>query len=193
LAAPQQPPAVVLVGFMGAGKSAVGRALAARLGLAYLDTDEAIAAAAGPIPEIFAACGEAGFRAIEAETVVREIDALREAPKVLALGGGAVLSHEVRAALAGREPVIWLAAPAAELWRRVTADDAGGRPLAQDEAVFTALLAERESLYREVATVVVETGGRGADDVAAELAALLDGEEQSRGRSRSWRGTEGAA
>jgi shikimate kinase len=193
LAAPQQPPAVVLVGFMGAGKSAVGRELAARLGLPYLDTDEAITAAAGSIPEIFAARGEAGFRAIEAETVVREIDALREAPKVLALGGGAVLSGEVRAALAGSAPVVWLAAPAAELWRRVTADPVGQRPLAQDEEGFTALLAARESLYREVATLVVETGGRGADDVATQLAEQLRGEEKGRRRSPSRQRTEGAA
>ena len=73
---PQQPPAVALVGFMGAGKTAVGRELAARLGLPFLDTDAAIVAAAGPIPGIFEARGESGFRALESEVVVRELEAL---------------------------------------------------------------------------------------------------------------------
>jgi shikimate kinase len=193
LAASQQPPAVVLVGFMGAGKSVVGRRLAALLGLQYVDTDEVIVAAAGPVAEIFAARGEAGFRALEAEVVVREVDALREAPKVLALGGGAVLSGEVRAALAGSTHVVWLTAPAAELWRRVSAERTGERPLAQDEEGFTALLAAREPLYRQVATLVVETAGRGEGDVAAELATLLRDEAGTSARGESGSRAEGAA
>jgi shikimate kinase len=166
-----QPPAVVLVGFMGAGKTAVGRELAGRLGLPFVDTDAVIAAAAGPIPEIFAARGERGFRALEAEAVLRELVELTEAPKVLALGGGAVLSDDVRAALRRAAHVVWLTAPAGELWARVAAE--GERPLARDEHAFSALLAAREPLYREVASVVVSTSGRTPAAVAdAVLAAV---------------------
>lgn len=178
MACAPHPPAVVLVGFMGAGKSAVGRQLAARLSLPFLDADEVIAAAAGPIPQIFAARGEGGFRALETETVLRELAALEGRPKVLALGGGAVLSQDVReelrrVALRRVARVVWLAAPGAELWRRVSADGDDDRPLARDEDSFLHLLASRERLYREVATLVVETGGRDAAGVAAELAGVI--------------------
>ena len=108
MAAPQRPPAVVLVGFMGAGKSAVGRELAAGLGLPFLDTDEVIAAAEGPVDEIFTTRGERGFRALESETVLRELNALADSPKVLALGGGAVLADAVRDLLRRLGHVVWL-------------------------------------------------------------------------------------
>jgi shikimate kinase len=174
---PQQPPAVVLVGFMGAGKTAVGRELAARLQLPFLDTDAAIVAGAGPIPGIFEERGEAGFRALEAEVVVRELEALARAPKVLALGGGAVLSEEVRRALERTPHVVWLTAPPEVLWARVAGE--GSRPLARDEQSFLALSKARESLYRAVATLVVDTSGRApgavADAVAAALAAASAG------------------
>jgi shikimate kinase len=184
----------VLVGFMGAGKSAVGRELASRLGVPFLDTDEIIAAAEGPIPEVFAFRGESGFRALEAGTVVRELDALENEPKVLALGGGAVLDVDVRDALRRAPHVVWLAAPAAELWRRVAADEVAVRPLATDKEAFTELLAGREELYREVATLVVDTSGRDAALVAAELAARLfdPGHTGAKARVRPTPG-EGAA
>jgi shikimate kinase len=177
VAGTQQPPAVALVGFMGAGKTAVGRELAVRLGLPFLDTDAAVVAVAGPISGIFAGRGESGFRALEAEVVVRELEALAPAPKVLALGGGAVLSEDVRRAL-GRAPhVVWLTAPPGTLWARVAAE--GSRPLAKDEQSFIALLEAREPLYREVATIVVDTSGRTpaavADAVVAALAAAPAG------------------
>jgi shikimate kinase len=158
---------------MGAGKTAVGRPLAARLGLPFLDTDEAIARSAGPIPAIFSSRGEAGFRALEAELVTREIRALEQKPKVLALGGGAVLSDEVRDALRRVPAVVWLTAPAAELWRRVGADRDAERPLARDQAAFSALLDSREALYREVATLTSDTSGRDAAQVVADLVERL--------------------
>lgn len=173
MAGAPHPPAVVLVGFMGAGKSAVGRELAALLGVPFLDTDAAIVAVAGPIPGVFAAHGESGFRALEAAVVVRELGALSVEPKVLALGGGAVLAEDVRHALRPLEHVVWLTAPAGELWRRVSADDGDERPLARDEGAFTALLAAREALYGEVATLSVDTLGRDVAGIAAELAAAL--------------------
>lgn len=176
MAALQRPPAVVLVGFMGAGKSAVGRELAAKLSLPFLDTDEVIAAAAGSIDEIFAARGERGFRALEAETVLHELVALEDAPKVVALGGGAVLADEVRVALRRLAHVVWLKAPADELWLRVTADGGAVRPLARDEQAFRALLASREPLYGEVATLAVDTAGQDPAGVASIVVASLAGE-----------------
>jgi shikimate kinase len=168
---PQEPPAVVLVGFMGAGKTAVGEELAVRLGLPFVDSDAVIVAAAGPISAIFEARGESGFRALEAELVVREVRALAQAPKVLALGGGAVLSDEVRRVL-GRTPhVVWLTAPPETLWVRVATGDS--RPLARDEESFRALLESRRPLYREVATVLVDTSGRTPGAVADAVVAAL--------------------
>ena len=91
--------AVALVGFMGAGKSAVGRELATALGIPLVDTDDLIVAEAGPIAAIFAERGEASFRALEADVVTAAISAAADSPCVLALGGGAVLSAAVREAL----------------------------------------------------------------------------------------------
>lgn len=167
------PPAVALVGFMGAGKSAVGRELAAALGSAFVDTDESIVAQAGAIEEIFAQRGEAAFRALEAEVVTAAVADARERPCVLALGGGAVLSVVVREALGRLPHVVWLTAPPEVLWRRAQAEGQSVRPLAADEGAFRALLATRESLYAQVATEVVDTATRPAAAVAAEIAGRL--------------------
>jgi len=165
--------AVALVGFMGAGKSAVGRELAAALGIPFADTDDLVGAEAGPIPSIFAEGGEAGFRALEARVVTAALREAAERPCVLALGGGAVLNDGVREALKSLPHVVWLTAQPDELWARVAAAGAASRPLAADEASFRALLAAREPLYRRVATMIVDTGGRTAAAVAAGLAAAL--------------------
>lgn len=168
-----RPPAVALVGFMGAGKSAVGRELAAALRCTFVDTDERIVAQAGPIEELFTQRGEAAFRALEAEVVTAAVAEALERPCVLALGGGAVLSAAVREAL-GRLPlVVWLTAPPDVLWRRARAKGQAVRPLAADEAAFRSLLATREPLYRQVATVVLDTGATPVAALAAEIAARL--------------------
>ncbi|MGE5229524.1 MAG: shikimate kinase [Deltaproteobacteria bacterium] len=168
-----QPTAVALVGFMGAGKSAVGRELAAALRCPFVDTDERIVAQAGPIEEVFAQRGEAAFRALEAEVVTAAVAEAVERPLVLAVGGGAVLSGAVRAAL-GRLPlVVWLTAPPEVLWRRARAQGQAVRPLAVDEAAFRALLAAREPLYREVATLVVDAAAKPVSALAAEIAGRL--------------------
>ena len=169
--APRAP--VALVGFMGAGKSAVGRELATALGIPFADTDDLVAAEAGPIPSIFAERGETGFRALETQVVTAALGEAAERPCVLALGGGAVLSDAVREALKSLPHVVWLTAPPAELWARVAAAGAASRPLAADEASFRALLAAREPLYRQVATTTVDTGGRRPAAVAAAIAAAL--------------------
>jgi len=169
------PPAVALVGFMGAGKSAVGRELAAALGSAFVDTDELIVAQAGPIEEIFAQRGEAAFRALEAKVVTAAVAEARERPCVLALGGGAVLSAAVREALGRLPHVVWLTAPPEVLWRRAQAQGQAVRPLAADEGAFRTLLATRESQYGQVATEVVDTATKPAAAIAAELARRLCG------------------
>jgi len=162
------PGPVALVGFMGAGKSSVGRALAARLGLAFVDCDEVIAREAGPIPQIFARSGEAGFRSLEREVVRRVLADAGVHPRVVALGGGAVLSSEVREALAGFPLVVWLTAPIDDLWRRVTSGGEAERPLAADLEAFRARYEERAALYEQVA------GARVANNAARDLAAVVD-------------------
>jgi shikimate kinase len=170
-----RPQAVALVGFMGAGKSAVGRELAAALGIPFVDTDDLIVAEAGPIGAIFGERGEAGFRALEEDIVTAAVAAAADRPCVLALGGGAVLSEAVREALKTLPHVLWLAAPSEELWGRVAGEEPRARPLAADEPAFKQLLAGRESLYRAVATEVVETTGRTPAAIAAAVAAGLAG------------------
>jgi shikimate kinase / 3-dehydroquinate synthase len=140
---------VVLVGFMGAGKTTFGRDAAGRLGRDFLDLDRAIQERAGrSIPELFAERGEAEFRRIE-EHAARVALATPE-PLVISLGGGAVTSAETRERLAGSFVVlIDISVDAA--WERVRRSE---RPLARDESEFRRLYAEREPIYRDVADVV---------------------------------------
>lgn len=163
---------MVLVGPPGAGKTTTGARLAARLGVALLDTDTAVEAAAGmTVPEVFLTRGEPEFRALEEQAVA---DALRTHPGVLTLGGGAVLSARTRAALAGHH-VVLLDVGAAEGVHRTGLG--GARPLlagVNPRATYRALLAARAPLYAEVATVRVVTDGRTPDDVVAEVAEHLD-------------------
>jgi shikimate kinase/3-dehydroquinate synthase len=134
---------------MGAGKSTLGRELARRIARPFIDVDKVIEERAGTtIPELFARQGEAEFRRAEL-AAVRELLAARE-PAVLALGGGAVTQPEIRALL--REARTVLVEIDVELaWARVRGTS---RPLAQDEAEFRRLYAERQPLYAEVADAV---------------------------------------
>jgi len=154
-------PALVFTGFMGAGKSrALRHAKAA--GLYVADTDLLLADELGSsIPDFFAAHGEEEFRRREGELVVR---VLGEGHDAVALGGGAVISPEVRGALGGHT-VVWLRVPAAELWRRASGS---ARPLARDKDEFLRLHAEREPLYRELADAILLS----ADEVPEALGAL---------------------
>jgi shikimate kinase/3-dehydroquinate synthase len=148
-------PAIVFIGFMGAGKSAALDAARAA-GLAAAEADEAIERELGkPIADAFDQDGEEAFRAREAEVV----GALLEGAEggAIALGGGSVLSPRVREAL-GRHLVVWLQVDAAEAWERVAGSD---RPLARERAPFDALLVERESLYESLADAIVPQGDRG--------------------------------
>ena len=165
--------AVALVGFMGAGKSAVGRLAAKRLKVPFVDTDALIEEREGPITEIFAARGEQAFRGIERDVVVEVLETALREPCVVALGGGAVLSGDVREALGRLPHVAWLTAPADVLWARARAAAPGGRPLAKDEQAFGRLLEERNDLYRRVASAeVLNDGSRALEVVAEEIAAL---------------------
>jgi len=154
---------IALIGFMGAGKTTVGRLLAHRLGMEFSDADEAIVAREGrSIPEIFAADGEEAFREMEAATIA---DLLTGPPAVIALGGGAVGSEAVRSALAGHQ-VVLLDLPLAEALGRVGGDQ--GRPMLSRPDVAE-IYAGRQQDYRRAATIVVDAA---AEPDAVTTAAL---------------------
>jgi shikimate kinase len=138
---------VVLVGMMGAGKSTIGRRLAARLHLPFLDADTEIEAAAGmTIPEIFEIHGEPQFRDGEARVIARLLDG---GPGVLATGGGAFMREETRRRVADKAVSIWLKADADIILRRVKRR--ADRPLLRTvdpAATVERLIDEREPLYR---------------------------------------------
>jgi shikimate kinase len=139
--------AVVLVGMMGSGKSSVGKRLAARLGLAFVDADSEIETAAGmTIPEIFAQRGEAEFRDGERRVISRILATRR--PLVLATGGGAFMNAETRQRIAELGISVWLKAEPEVLMRRVR--KRSNRPLLQTadpEGTLRRMLAEREPVY----------------------------------------------
>ena len=145
---------VVLVGMMGCGKTAVGTALAARLGVPFRDTDDALVAAARmTIPEIFERDGEAFFRMRETEVLAR---LLAEGPGVLSTGGGAFLRAENRDLIARAGVSVWLRADAELLWSRV--QHRSTRPLlmtADPKASLIELLEARTPSYR-LADLVAE-------------------------------------
>jgi shikimate kinase len=151
---------------MGAGKTAVGRRLARRLGRRFLDVDRVIEERAGlPIPEIFATRGELWFRRTE-EAVLRELLQGGD-PGVLALGGGAVESARTRDLLRRTARVVWLRTSPETAWARV---EGSGRPLATDRERFARRAARREPAYREVADLEVDAEG-GIDEIVARVAA----------------------
>jgi len=140
--------AIVLVGLMGAGKTTVGRRLAEKLSLAFIDADHEIELAAGQtIPEIFAQHGEAYFRDGERKVIAR---LLENGAQVLATGGGAYMNAETRATIKRNAISIWLRADFDLLMRRVRRRS--NRPLLQNddpEAVMRKLIAERYPVYAE--------------------------------------------
>ena len=165
---------IVLVGPMGAGKTTLGRSLAARLGLGFADVDARVEAEAGqPIPAIFAGEGEAGFRRREARALAA---LLAGPPAVVATGGGAVLDPGNRAAMRAAGTVVYLAVDPAIQLARLRGDT--GRPLLRagdgDPARTLAdLQARREPLYREAAHLVFDAGALAPDAAAIALADRL--------------------
>jgi shikimate kinase len=161
-----------LVGMMGAGKSTVGRLLARRLKLRFLDCDQEIERRCGvKIPLIFEIEGEAGFRARETQ-VLAELAALKGV--VLATGGGAVLAEENRGRLAEHGTVIYLRARPEDLYQRVRHDL--NRPLLATRDPLRRLRemhAERDPLYASIADLVVDTGKQTVQALARELVGRL--------------------
>ncbi len=149
---------IVLVGFMGSGKTSTGRRLAQRLGLPFVDADAEIEAAAGmTIAEIFAKHGEPSFRDGERRVMARLLD---QGPRVIATGGGAFLHDETRARIAARGLSVWLKADPEVLWRRVR--KRSHRPLLQSadpEATLRALLEQRYPYYARADVTVVSRDG----------------------------------
>ena len=150
--------AVVLIGFMGAGKTTTARKLAAVRGQRVHDVDHLIEARAGlPIAELFTRDGEPAFRALE-EELVCELLANVGAGDLVSMSGGAVGSARVRDAL-GAHLTVWLDVDVALAWRRASG---GHRPLAHDREAFVALHARRASLYAELANAIIPGAARDA-------------------------------
>ena len=172
----------MLVGMMGAGKSAVGRLLAERLARPFVDADDALQAKlARTIPQVFAEDGEDRFRREESGVL---IDLLDQRPAaVVAAGGGVVVRDANREVLRERATVVWLQAPIGELVRRV--GSGSGRPLLSGDPVgaLTELEAARSPLYAEVAGLVLDTADRDPALLAEELAAALGPAVRTSGRS----------
>ena len=174
----RDPLNVFLVGMMGAGKSAVGRLLAARLGADFVDSDHEIQARTGvSVPVVFEVEGESGFRRRE-EQVIDELSQRRGI--VIATGGGAVLSPATRSRLKQRGLTVYLHAKPHDLWMRTRNDR--NRPLLDCDDPrqrLEDLLVVREPLYRDVADLVVQTGkpsvGRLVDELVLEIAAWRSG------------------
>jgi len=157
---------------MGAGKSTLGRALAHRLEMEFIDSDLVLVERTGvPVATIFEIEGEEGFRR-------RESAALAEIAGrdnvVVATGGGAVLSAENREFMRAHGTVVYLRARVENLWERTRHD--ASRPLLRTpdpRATLTEILAERDPLYREAAHVIVDTGAQSASTLVSRVLAAL--------------------
>ncbi|HWM80554.1 MAG TPA: shikimate kinase [Pseudolabrys sp.] len=156
---------VVLIGMMGAGKSSLGRRLAARLGIRFVDADVEIEKAAGmSIPDIFSTRGEAEFRAGEAKVIARLLD---EGPQVLATGGGAVMDERTRALIRDKGISVWLKADLDVLLRRTRRRS--DRPLADR---MRELLPQREPVYAQ-ADLTIQSRDEPHDVIVGEVVAAL--------------------
>ena len=186
---------IALTGFMGSGKTTVGKVLADFLGCPFMDLDDLVVKKAGKsIPDIFAQDGEPAFRELEAQILRKTVAKYAESTAVLALGGGAVLSPASAALLHEKTVCIYLRATLDTLLERLAGETAG-RPLLQeipdqvgddggsvvmpgpgssvmpgpDRASVAARLAFREPLYEKTAHVIVDTDGLSPDEVADEI------------------------
>lgn len=168
---PELDRSIVLIGLMGAGKSSVGRRLAARMGLPFVDADHEIEAAAGcSISDFFELHGEEAFREGEYRVILR----LLKAPlQVIATGGGSFMDQRTRAAIAEHGISVWLRADLEVLLRRVARR--ANRPLLQHgdpRQILSALMAERYPVYAE-ADIVVDSIDKPHEHVVEAVAAAL--------------------
>ena len=152
---------IVLVGMMGAGKSSIGRRLASRLGIPFIDADTEIESAAGmTIPEIFEKHGEPYFRAGEARVIARLLD---NGPQVLATGGGSVLDPQTRALIGQKGISIWLKADIDVLLKRTKRRN--DRPLVEK---IKDLLPVREPIYAQ-ADIIIQSRDEPHDTIIDEI------------------------
>ena len=162
---------IALVGMMGSGKSSIGRRLAARLAIPFVDADSEIEAAAGmTIPEIFERHGEPYFRAGEARVIARLLD---NGPQVLATGGGAFMNRDTRVAIAAKAVSIWLKADFDILLKRIKRRN--DRPMLKTDdpaTTLAALVAERYPVYAE-ADLTVHSRDVPHDTIVDEIVAAL--------------------
>jgi shikimate kinase len=174
---------VTLIGYRGTGKTSVAGPLASRLGFESVDADAEIERRAGrTIREIFAAEGEAGFRARERDVMA---EYLAQDRLVVAAGGGAVLDADTRARIRAAGPAVWLRATVETIERQVAADattrdrrpnlTTGGRREIEE------LLALREPIYRQCATLTVDIDGRPIDALVEEILTGLAGMREANG------------
>ena len=174
---------ITLTGFMGSGKTTVGKVLADFLGCPFMDLDDLIVKKAGKsIPEIFAQDGEPAFRQLEARLLRQTVEKYTENTVVLALGGGAVTAPASASLLHEKTVCIYLRATLETLQARLEGETAG-RPLLNeipgqagndvmpgpDRASVADRLAAREPLYEETAHVVIDTDGLTPEEVADEI------------------------
>ena len=172
---PDLPARIVLVGFMGSGKSSVGRLLARRLGYRFEDMDRRIEERTGrAIASIFNEDGEETFREMEHEEA-RAISLLDD--RVVATGGGAFARPETRALLQEGALTVWLRCDLEAILARLPAD--GSRPLAANRDIMPALLAEREPSYR-MADVAVDASAGAPREVADRIVGLLERRNRKR-------------
>jgi shikimate kinase len=166
---------ITLIGYRGSGKTTVARALAERLAWNWIDADTVVEQTAGQtIREIFAVEGEPGFRRRERTALV---ELLTRDKLVLAAGGGAVLNLDTRREMQSAGPVVWLQASVPVLAARIAADPgtAQRRPNLAGGGTeeIAKLLAEREPLYRDCASLTIGTDGLSVTDIVDRIAASL--------------------
>ena len=197
-------PPVILIGAPGAGKTTVGTALAARLGVPFTDTDAVVEAVAGkPVSDIFVTDGEAEFRRLERAAVATALSGGEPSngttrpgtppSGVVGLGGGAVMDEQTQARLAGLA-VVYLQTGFAELAKRVGLDRA--RPLligTNPRAQLKSLLDQRLPVYSRLAWLTVDTDGREPDEIAAEIAGTVAGVLGGTGAANDGAANDGAA
>jgi len=173
---------IFLVGMMGAGKTTLGRALAARMKREFVDTDRLLVDRTGvPVATVFEIEGEDGFRRRES-AVLREV--CEQEALVVATGGGIVLSEENRRVMRESGTVIYLRARVESLWERTRHDS--NRPLLatpNPREKLAELLSQREPLYREVAHITVDSGPQSATTLVNRVLAALRAESKGAAKS----------
>ncbi|MGO3884872.1 MAG: shikimate kinase [Mycetocola sp.] len=159
-------PLAVLIGPMGVGKTRLGKRVAKANGVPFTDTDKVIVAEHGPITQIFADHGEAWFRDLESAAVLTAL----EGEGILSLGGGAVLHPATRAALADHT-VVFLTSDAESVLARI---DVSKRPLLRDDpGAWERIFREREPIYRELATHIVDTSSTPMETLVGRISDLV--------------------